>query len=353
MQHPTVPIRGSQIRELHSDFTGHDYEIFVQLPEGYEGSTQTYPTLYILDGQWDFKLLDSVCGGLRYDRFVPEIILVGISYGGANPDFEALRARDYSPVDHDGNGQFGGADRFLHFLSAELVPFVEREYRADPADRAIGGHSFGGLFTFYALFHAPELFTRHISISPAIGFCQDEMFRDEEAYAAKHDDLPVRVFAAMGSLENKQHMIDPMVEMVRRLQERGYPSLHVDSLIVAGERHSGLKPEAYNRGLRAVFERPAATLSAEELDAVVGTYRWDEEDTDVVVERREKRLVCYTTKEPDDVDEIVPYSSTEFRLASAPCDMAIEESSNGSATRLRFSAPDGDSIMKRVGGSSA
>ena len=28
--------------------------------------------LYILDGQWDFKLMDSVLGGLVYDKFGEE-----------------------------------------------------------------------------------------------------------------------------------------------------------------------------------------------------------------------------------------------------------------------------------------
>jgi hypothetical protein len=36
-------------------------------------SAKKYPVLYILDGQWDFKLMDAVLGGLVYDNFAPEM----------------------------------------------------------------------------------------------------------------------------------------------------------------------------------------------------------------------------------------------------------------------------------------
>ena len=43
--------------------------------------TRRYPVLYVLDGQWDFKLMLSVQGGLAYDGFVPDMIIVGIANG--------------------------------------------------------------------------------------------------------------------------------------------------------------------------------------------------------------------------------------------------------------------------------
>jgi len=42
-------------------------DLYIHLPTDYDrNQTKKYPVLYILDGQWDFKLMDSVLGGLVY-----------------------------------------------------------------------------------------------------------------------------------------------------------------------------------------------------------------------------------------------------------------------------------------------
>ena len=42
--------------------------------------------------------MDSILGGLVYDKFAPEMILVGITYSGENADYDGLRAMDLTPV---------------------------------------------------------------------------------------------------------------------------------------------------------------------------------------------------------------------------------------------------------------
>ncbi|HVO36426.1 MAG TPA: alpha/beta hydrolase-fold protein, partial [Gemmatimonadales bacterium] len=75
---PVVTLPGTQLRRLHSAATGRDYDIQVQLPADYARNPRArYPVLYVLDGQWDFKLMLSVQGGLVYDRWTPQIIIVG------------------------------------------------------------------------------------------------------------------------------------------------------------------------------------------------------------------------------------------------------------------------------------
>jgi uncharacterized protein len=53
----------------------------------------------------------------------------------------------------------GGAVRFLECIEKEIIPFVESNYRVSPADRGIGGYSYGGLFSLYVLFFKPALFS--------------------------------------------------------------------------------------------------------------------------------------------------------------------------------------------------
>ena len=52
---------------LKSTSTGRSYDLCIRIPPDYEqNKAAKYPVLYILDGQWDFKLMDSVLGGLVY-----------------------------------------------------------------------------------------------------------------------------------------------------------------------------------------------------------------------------------------------------------------------------------------------
>ena len=246
-----VSMPHTEVRQLQSAATGRDYDIYIRLPDEYAPNKKKYPVLYVLDGQWDFKLMDFVYGGLLYDKFVPEMIIVGITYSGDNPDYGALRAMDYTPV-HDPfiNGS-GEAPKFLRFIKEQLIPFVESNYPIDPAHRVLLGSSFGGTFTLYALFSDPGLFSGYIVGSPIVTYGDRFAFQQEADYASAHKDLPVRLFLSVGELEE---MARPVQEFVDVLNQRNYTGLEMETRLIAGERHAGNKPEAYNRGLRFIFQ---------------------------------------------------------------------------------------------------
>lgn len=251
---PAVTLPGTQLRHLHSEATGRDYDIYVYLPTDYARNTSwRYPVLYLLDGQWDFKLLMSIQGGLLYDRFVPQVMVVGITYSGSDPDYNALRAADYTTAAVRSTPGSGGAPRFLAFLKTELIPFVETSYRADPTRRALMGSSFGGLFILYALFSDPGLFAGYVAASPAVTFADRDAFTEEAAFAAAHRELPVRLFIAVG---DQEPLAAPVREFMNVVRGRRYAGLSLETRVIEGERHSGNKPEAFNRGLRFIFGVP-------------------------------------------------------------------------------------------------
>ncbi len=53
-----------------------------------------------------------------------------------------------------------------------------------------------------------------------------------------------------------ERLAKPVADFARVLGARRYEGLELETHVVAGERHSGNKPEAFNRGLRFVFETP-------------------------------------------------------------------------------------------------
>ena len=55
---PRVTIPCSELRQLKSTATGRDYDLYIRLPNDYEKFPKVkYPVLYLLDAQWDFKML--------------------------------------------------------------------------------------------------------------------------------------------------------------------------------------------------------------------------------------------------------------------------------------------------------
>jgi predicted alpha/beta superfamily hydrolase len=247
---PSVTIPNSEVRTMKSSATGRDYDIYVFFPDAYAKGTRKLPVVYALDGQWDFKLLASVYGGLFYDKFVPEMMVVAVTYHGGNPDYNALRAMDYTPKPVPLQPGSGGAPKFLTFLKTELIPFVEANYRADPSRRVLLGSSLGGLFSLYAMFTEPKLFSGYVAASPAVTYGDGFVLKQEAEYAAKHKDLPARLFISVGEIED---LARPVNDFTRILGGRGYDGLKIESRILSGERHAGNKPEAFNRGLRFIF----------------------------------------------------------------------------------------------------
>ena len=250
---PKVCLPGSELRTIKSVSTGRDYDIYVHLPSDYtKEPAKEYPVLYILDGQWDFKLMDSVLGGLVYDKFVPEMLMVGITYSGENPDYNSLRAMDLTPTATPQEKGSGDAPKFLRFLEKELIPFIQANYRADPQRRILQGHSFGGLFTLYAMFSDPGLFSAYVAGSPAVRYDHDYAFKQEATYAHTHTALPVKLFLAVGGSED---LDKPVEEFITQLRSRNYEDLKLETRVIEGERHAGVKPELFNRGLRFVFSK--------------------------------------------------------------------------------------------------
>lgn len=248
-----VTIPYTEVRQLESRATGRSYDIYVRLPDDYaKDQTKDYPVLYVLDAQWDFKMLDSIYGGLLYDGFIHEMIIVGITYSGDQPDYGALRSMDDTPVHNAFIEGSGDAPKFLVFLKEQLIPFMEANYDTDPSRRVLMGSSFGGTFTLYAMFTDPTLFSGYVASSPVVTYGDRFTFEQEAEYAGSNTDLPVRLFVSVGELED---LARPVEKFTQILKGRNYPGLEMETRIIAGEGHASNKPESYNRGLRFVLSK--------------------------------------------------------------------------------------------------
>ncbi|MGZ3753059.1 MAG: alpha/beta hydrolase-fold protein [Mucilaginibacter sp.] len=145
--------------------------IQVVLPEKYKpGSADKYDVLYVLDGDWNTKVISEVQHFIESEAHMPPTIIVGI----LNID----RDKDLTPTHVAGMSTSGGADKFLGFLKNELIPYIDKTYPSN-GDNTIFGHSFGGLFAMYALLNEPQVFKSYIAADPS--FWWDHGYMDKVA----------------------------------------------------------------------------------------------------------------------------------------------------------------------------
>lgn len=251
---PAHVIPNSELRSLPRTAEGREYQLHIGLPASYRSNPdRRYPVVYVTDAYWDFQKITAIHGGLVYDRVVPEFITVGLGYVGEDLDYGDLRRWELSPVPlGDDGAKSGHAADFLRTIETEIIPFVEREYRADPEHRVLAGASLGGLFTLYAMYTRPELFDGYIAATPAIIVGNDWLLGYEEQFARSGRELPVRLHVTGGGNESPG-FLGGILRYNQRVASRDHPGLAYRFDLIEGERHAGMQFEAYVRGLRWVF----------------------------------------------------------------------------------------------------
>lgn len=245
----TLTIPGSETLKLHSKQTKQDHELVVILPSSYESSPKRhYSTLYFLDAYWDFALVYSLYEQLRLDKLVPDLILVGLSYPGSSDDFVRRRVRDFTPMKEPMLSGSGGADAFLAYLKRSVVKKVEEKYRADPKDRALAGHSLGGLFTLYAMYKEPEFFKRYLAMSPAVIAGDHYMTKLDAQYQKERKDLPARLFLSYGEGEDGPYG-EAIAAYEKAVVSRNYSALNHTLQVFPAMRHTSARAHGYLVGL--------------------------------------------------------------------------------------------------------
>ena len=218
---------------------------------------KTYPVLYILDAETNFGGVSYIVQRLIKDQLIPEILVVGIAYDTDYRNFYRLRSRDLTPVeDKDlkmGNKEVdptGGASAFSDFLEFELFPFIESKYRVKTEDRALYGHSYGGLYGSYALLDKSHLFNRYLLLGPSLWYKDKLLVRQLPGKSLKFDK-PTRLY--MGSGELDRGINDRQVEFVEILTEKRILNLTIKSEVIHDETHRTIFGVGFTNGLRFVY----------------------------------------------------------------------------------------------------
>ena len=249
----------TRYNEVESSVIGRSFHIFVNLPDGYDESTDTkYPTIYLLDGGSLFPLLAAYHGYLGLGDETPDVILVGISYGASTFKGGNYRSTDFTAPSAE-RDFWGGAGKFQQFLSNELFPYVEGNFQSRADRRVIFGHSLGGQFVLYTALTKPNLFWGHIASNPAL-HRNLPFFLEHRAAESGASKL----FVASGSLDDPVFRA-PALEWIERWSDRDDKPWQLETLTLEGHTHVSAPPASFRAGMTWLFSEPASPSDEEVL----------------------------------------------------------------------------------------
>jgi len=252
---------GSFVHPLPDPATGRRYEVWVDLPPGLAPSSAPLPAVFVTDAPYAFPLVRALRHRVgQKGRNIADFAVVGLA-GPAEESATDMRNRDYTPTDPRarppgqrgdyGGNVYGGGAQYLRYVAETVVPAVSAHYGLDPARRVLLGHSYGALFAAQVLLADPALFSHYVLGSPSWWFDQHVMWEREAAYARAHRDLAARIFQYVGAFEavasgarfNQHHdLVADMRRFEQRLRQRAYPSLRIQSQVIAGQDHLTVAP---------------------------------------------------------------------------------------------------------------
>lgn len=218
--------------------------VWVYLPPGYEKSNESYPVVYMHDGQNIFDANASFSGEWGVDETLNKLfneknlklIVVGIDNGGAK------RLDEYSPWK---NKKYGGGEgnAYLEFIVKILKPYIDSNYKTlkGKENTAIFGSSMGGLISHYAGLKYPGVFGKIGVYSPAFWFAPEI-----NEYAKAHGNIKdSQIYFLAGGKEGGNtrykeinQTVQGMNSMIRILKTHGFPLENIQSKVVPNGKHN-------------------------------------------------------------------------------------------------------------------
>lgn len=263
---------------------GAPYRIFVFIPAG-EPPAEGWPLLVTTDGNATFPFaFASLVTQAPYPTGtnVGWGVIAAIGYPTDEP-YDALRRawdlgpppiKSYPPYFEGGPPvRIGGTGEFLDFIELRLLAKLNELAPINPARRSLFGHSFGGLFTLFALFERPDLFANWIAASPAIYWENLEILNNEAGRKRAGENIP---FLHLSAGEYEGDMLAPFqyrnadaatrlekrkteqtIALARQMAERfaaPEAGIRTQFEVFEGQTHMSVIGAAVNRAVSIAFE---------------------------------------------------------------------------------------------------
>jgi predicted alpha/beta superfamily hydrolase len=230
-------------RAFRSQFLPGDRDVIVYLPPNYhQQPEQTYPVLYMQDGQNLFDGQTSYIQGRTWamrehaDQAieageVAPLVIVGIYNTGDR------RLAEYTP---DPDLQLGGGEaaNYGRLLTEELMPWIATRYRVRTGREhtGIGGSSLGALVSLYLALRHPQHFGKLAILSPSVWWNRKSILSTLDERTPQIQERP-QIWLDVGDQEGRPTLENAEL-LNQRLEANGWQpekTLHFER--VAGGAH--------------------------------------------------------------------------------------------------------------------
>ena len=202
---------------------------------------EKYPVVFVLDpGNNLFASFGIINYYSDMLKIIPQMIIVSIVSND--------REKDYLPSPSEECPTGGGADKFLKFISSELVPYIDSTYPAD-SERSIIGHSAGGLFAIYALENEPDLFNSFICIDPSLWYDDQSYVKIIPDFFKNNKSIKKSFFISLSN--EKQMGVFPFIDA---LEKYAPESFNWDYVHYKNETHNSLGFKSICAGFEMIYK---------------------------------------------------------------------------------------------------
>jgi len=190
---------------LESKVLNETRDLYIYLPEGYGQSDQSYPVMYVLDGETNFTISAAIVNYYARIQQIPQMIVIGIP--------NVARNRDFTPIVNDRMQNSGGANNFIKFLDEELIDFVDNTYRTQNY-KILFGHSLCGMFSVYTLFTNQAIFDAHIAASPYLMINDNYVIKKAEEALITNPNLNNQLYMSIGDEPRYYDSLDKITSVL-------------------------------------------------------------------------------------------------------------------------------------------
>lgn len=229
-----------QVYLLKSDFPMTPFNkkrrVWIYLPDDYDSSAKSYPTLYLHDGQNLFDRALSFAGEWQVDEAmqnyakqgIKDCIVIGIDNGGND------RIDEYTPYI---NPKYGGGngEKYAEFLVNTLKPFIDRHFRTltEPEHTGIAGSSLGGLISYFTAIRYPNVFGRVGVFSPSFWY-SDSLMADVKKFVPQS----YQKFYFVAGANEDEDMVPDIDKYITMMKQQGMTESQIQKVIRQDGKHS-------------------------------------------------------------------------------------------------------------------
>ena len=233
-----------------------------------------FPVLIMLDGDWTWPALRA-----PHQDGLDGCVVLAMGYGDDRATARKRRALDYTPPAPDGGlwpdprtpGLLcGGAPGMLAFLTGPVLDWLADQAAIDTRRITLYGHSYGGLFTLYALATGTRAIRQFVCASPSLWWRESAMQGLLDRLAQAPPATPVD-FTILAGEQEHWHTTPPPAKgpdtrtggiptlpRNQALQRRlaGIPKLNSRLEVISGSGHGELLPISARRALALAVQCP-------------------------------------------------------------------------------------------------